>query len=428
MRQLYTALLYLATPLILARLAWSGLRNRGYWRRWPERFGWAPGTPADDGIWVHAVSVGEVIAALPLIDRLRGAYPGVQVTVTTMTPTGSERVRAALGDDVHHVYLPYDLPGAVRRFLDAVRPRLGLLMETELWPNLVAGCASRGIPLVLANARLSAASAAGYRRVGGLVRALLGDLAAVAAQADADARRFVELGAAPERVVVTGSIKFDLQVDGGVVAAGRMLREELGAARPCWIAASTHDGEDEQVLDAHARIVARCPRALLQLVPRHPERFARVAALCASRGFSVARRSRDEPGREAGVYLGDTMGELLTLYAAADVAFVGGSLVPTGGHNPLEPAALGVPVIAGPHMHNFARIGELLERDGALRTVADVDGLTDEVLAWLEDPGRAAEAGAAGRRVVERNRGALERLLAIVGAVLDGRVPAGAGD
>ena len=418
MRHLYSALFYLATPLILARLAWSGRRNRGYWRRWPERFGYAPGTPKPGGIWVHAVSVGEVIAALPLVERLQAAHPDLAVTVTTMTPTGSERVRAALGDRVHHRYLPYDLPGAVGRFLDDVRPRLGLLMETELWPNLVAGCAARDVPLVLANARLSAGSAAGYRRIGGLVRPLLGALGAIGAQAEADARRFVDLGADPARVSVTGSIKFDLAIDDATRDAGLALREELGPDRPCWIAASTHEGEDEIALTAHAEVSARFPGAVLVLVPRHPERFVRVASLCASRGFAVARRSRGEPGGEATVYLGDTMGELLALYAAADVAFVGGSLVPTGGHNPLEPAALGLPVITGPHLHNFARIAGLLEEAGALTTVADAGGLASRVVELLESPELAAACGTAGREVVARNRGALERLLGLVEELL----------
>ena len=420
MRHLYSALLYLATPLILARLAWSGRRNRGYWKRWPERFGFVADAPPPGGIWVHAVSVGEVIAALPLVERLMASHPELAVTVTTMTPTGSERVRAALGERVHHRYLPYDLPGAVGRFLDDVRPRLGLLMETELWPNLVAGCAARRVPLVLANARLSAGSADGYRKIGGLVRPLLGGLAAIAAQAEADAQRFVALGADPARVKVTGSIKFDLAIDDATRAAGRALREALGAERPCWIAASTHDGEDEQVLAAHAGIRERFPGALLLLVPRHPERFVRVAALCEARGFGVARRSRGETGDEVAVYLGDTMGELLALYAAADVAFVGGSLVPTGGHNPLEPAALGLPVVTGPHLHNFARIASLLEEAGALTRVADAGTLSSRVVELLASPERAAAAGAAGREVVERNRGALDRLLTEVETLLAG--------
>ncbi len=420
MRHLYSALLYLATPLILARLAWSGRRNRGYWKRWPERFGFVADAPPPGGIWVHAVSVGEVIAALPLVERLMASHPELAVTVTTMTPTGSERVRAALGERVHHRYLPYDLPGAVGRFLDDVRPRLGLLMETELWPNLVAGCATRRVPLVLANARLSAGSADGYRKIGGLVRPLLGGLAAITAQAEADAQRFVALGADPARVKVTGSIKFDLAIDDATRAAGRALREALGAERPCWIAASTHDGEDEQVLAAHAGVRERFPGALLLLVPRHPERFVRVAALCEARGFGGARRSRGETGDEVAVYLGDTMGELLALYAAADVAFVGGSLVPTGGHNPLEPVALGLPVVTGPHLHNFARIASLLEEAGALTRVADAGALASWVVELLASPERAAAAGAAGREVVERNRGALDRLLTEVETLLAG--------
>jgi len=418
MRHLYTALLYLATPPILLRLIWAGRRNRAYWRRWPERFGFVSDPIPPDGIWLHAVSVGEVIAALPLIERLHARYPERAITVTTSTPTGSDRVRAALGASVHHIYLPYDLPGAVSRFVSAVRPRLGVIMETELWPNLVACCAGQGIPVVLANARLSAGSATGYRRVAGLARSMLGDLAAIAAQAEADAGRFIALGADPAKVVVTGSIKFDLEVDAATVAAGQALRAELGTGRPCWIAASTHDGEDEAVLDAHAAIRARTPDALLLLVPRHPERFDRVAALCKARGCSVARLSHAAPAAGVEVYLGDTMGELRLFYAAADLAFVGGSLVPTGGHNPLEPAALGLPILAGPHMHNFVRIADLLGEAGALMTVNDGADLAKRIIGLFASPERAAAAGAAGGEVVVRNRGALERLETLLDQVM----------
>jgi 3-deoxy-D-manno-octulosonic-acid transferase len=424
MRHLYTALLYLATPAILLRLLWSGRRNRAYWRRWPERFGYVPAPPAAGGIWLHAVSVGEVIAALPLIERLLARHPGRAVIVTTSTPTGSDRVRAALGDRVTHLYLPYDLPGAVHRFVDTLRPGLGVIMETELWPNLVACCAARGIPVVLANARLSAGSAAGYRRVGRLTRGLLRNLAAIAAQAEDDARRLVELGADPARVEVTGSIKFDQEIDRQTVAAGQELRAALGARRPCWIAASTHEGEEAAVLDAHAAVRARLPEALLLLVPRHPERFDRVAALVAARGFAAARRSAGTVPAGVAVYLGDTMGELPLLYAAADVAFVGGSLVPTGGHNPLEPAALGLPLLAGPHLHNFQRIAGLLGAAGALETVSDGSELGLQVAGYLADPARAAAAGTAGRGVVAQNRGALDRLEALLERVLE-RGPGG---
>lgn len=418
MTVLYTAILYLATPLILLRLLWAGRRNRAYWRRWSERFGFYRVAPAAGGIWLHAVSVGEVIAALPLVERLLAHHPDLPVTVTTMTPTGSERVRALLGDRVHHVYLPYDLPGAVRRFLDTVRPRAAVVMETELWPNLFAACAARAIPLLVANARLSARSAAGYARFGALARRTLGAVTVIAAQGEVDAARFVALGADPERVVVTGSIKFDLSISDETRANGRALREALGAERPVWIAASTHEGEEALILDAHAALRADLPNALLILVPRHPERFDRVAALCTAQGFKLSRRGTGTPQPGADVYLGDTMGELRMLYAAADVAFVGGSLVATGGHNPLEPAALGLPVVTGPHLFNFATISGLLQRADAAAVAVDAAGVAVRVGIWLADAAARREAGEAGQRLVASQRGALDRLAALVEAQL----------
>lgn len=420
MRALYTLALYAFTPLMLLRLAWRGRANRGYWARWGERLGFVP-SPAysDPPIWIHAVSVGEVLAAIPLVHALRERYPAVPLALTTTTPTGSERVRAHLAGEVYHCYLPYDLPGATRRFLDRVRPCLGVIMETELWPNLLYAAQTRRIPLILANARLSPASFRGYQRLRGLVRETLSRLSAIAAQSEADAQRFAALGAKPDQLCVMGSVKFELRMPANLDIEASALRGRWGNQRPVWIAASTHAGEDEQVLAAFAEVRRALPQALLILVPRHPERFERVAALCERAGYRVARRSRPETlTAESDLLLGDTMGELMLFYAAADVAFVGGSLVPTGGHNVLEPAALARPVLCGPQVFNFREIVADLATAGGVMAVENADELAAAVVTLLRDAAKAHAMGMAGRAMVEQQRGALERLLARIAALL----------
>jgi len=417
MRALYSAVLYMLAPWVFVRLAWRSLRAPEYRRRWPERLAlYSAAAPRAQGcIWVHAVSVGEVQAAIPLVRALLQRHPGTPVLITTTTPTGSARVRALFAEHVLHIYAPYDLPGAVRRFLARFQPRLAVIMETEIWPNLFAGCRARGIPVLVANARLSARSAAGYARVGRLTRATLADITVLAAQGTRDARRFRALGMDPERIRVTGSIKFELRLPASLREQAEVLRGMLGRDRPIWIAASTHEGEDEQVLDALARLHRALPDALLVLVPRHPERFARVAALCRKRGFETVTRSEGRPcERSTQVYVGDTLGELPLMYAACDVGFVGGSLVPTGGHNPLEPAALGLAILTGPQVFNFQEITDMLVEVGAARTVSDSAALADTLEALLRDANAREAMGQKGRRLVEANRGALKRLLGIV--------------
>jgi 3-deoxy-D-manno-octulosonic-acid transferase len=419
LRLLYTGLLYLILPLALVRLHWRGRQDVGHRQRWRERLGFIPPLPSRC-LWIHAVSVGETRAALPLIRALLNRYPDLPLLVTTTTLTGSRQMREALGERVRHVYAPYDLPGAVARFLRQTRPKLALIMETELWPNLLRQCAVAGIPVLIANARLSERSARGYARIGGLTTSMLRDITLIAAQAEADADRFRALGA--PRVEVAGNLKYDLTVPDDLPERGQNLRRELlGENRPVWIAASTHAGEDELVLEAFARLRARWPELLLLLVPRHPERFGGVAALCQQRGFSVVRRSERRPcAPDTAVFLGDSMGELLLFYAAADLAFVGGSLVPTGGHNVLEPALLGLPVLFGPHMFNFTEAGErLLEAEAAWR-VADAAELAAMVDRLLADPALRQTASQRGRAVVERHRGALAALLGWIETLLDG--------
>ena len=407
-RWLYSLVLYLVFPFVLGLLFYRRLRDPAYGRRWQERLGYVP-VLAPGCIWVHAVSVGEALAAIPLIRRLQQRYPTRRILVTTMTPTGSERVQAALGETVDHVYAPYDLPHLVRRFLQRVKPAMMVIMETEVWPNIVHQCYQRQIPVILANARMSESSARGYLRGGALVRPVFQQLAWVAAQADADAERFRRLGVEEERLSVTGSIKYDVAIGQKLRADAAALREQLGD-RPVWIAASTHDGEDEPLLAAHAELRRYYPRALMILVPRHPERFSSVARRVRHAGLSLARRSKGESAADRAVYLGDTMGELLMLFGAAEVAFVGGSLIPRGGHNPLEPAAWTLPVIMGPHVFNFASVCQRLGDSGGLITVADEAALASQLRQLLGDPERRQRVGEAARAVIARNRGALDRL------------------
>ena len=414
MRFLYTLLLYLLMPLVLLRLLWRSIKAPAYRRRWAERFGIFAPPQGWGGIWIHAVSVGEVQAVLPLMRRLLDDNPDLAVTVTTTTPTGSARVREQLGDEVFHVYLPYDLPAALTGFIRRVRPRVLLMVETEIWPNLLYTCQQHGIYTLLANARLSAKSAASYARLGAFSRQTFARIDCIAAQAEADAQRFRELGVPAERVIVTGSIKFDMRIPASLEEQVEVLRREWGG-RPVWVAGSTHEGEDELVLFAHHRVMTRFPLALLILVPRHPERFERVAGLCKRERLRFARRSR--PGDYAAdtqVYLADTMGELPVLLGSADVAFIGGSLVRTGGHNMLEAAAQGVAVCFGPHVFNFSTISRMLLDEGAASQVDSEAELGDQVTAWFEDASLRAEVGENGRRVVAQNRGALEHLLALL--------------
>lgn len=413
-RTLYTLLFHLGLPLVALRLAWRAWRAPAYARRIGERFalGLPPLKPG--GIWVHAVSVGESIAAAPMVRELMARHPDLPITLTCMTPTGSERIQALFGDRVQHCYLPYDLPWAASRFLDRVRPKLAVIMETELWPNHIHQCARRRIPVVLANARLSARSARGYARFAKLTAPMLAELDWIAVQTEAEAERFRQLGARPECVGVTGSIKYDLTIDPALPARAAELRAAWGASgRPVWIAASTHAGEDEIILAAHRAVLARRPDALLILVPRHPERFTSVYELSRQSGFASQRRSSGESvTAQTQVLVGDTMGELLFLYALADSAFVGGSLVPNGGHNLLEPAALGKPVLSGPHLFNFLEIAAQLRDAGALLEVDGAEALARDVEALWADAARAAAMRDAGLGVLRANQGALERLLA----------------
>jgi len=419
LRFVYAMLTYVATPILLLHLFWRSLSNPPYRQRIAERFGFVDCRIDQPSIWVHAVSVGEVMASATLVRALLERYPDRKLVLTTMTPTGSERVQELFGDKVVHCYVPYDLAAAVRRFFDRANPGLVIIVETELWPNLFRECGLRKIPLVIASARVSPRSVARYRRVVGLFRETLSHGIVIAAQSQTDADRFISLGANPKRVRVTGNIKFDFRLPTDVWERGREFREENAPNRSVWVAASTHDGEEQYVLAAHARVLEEMPDALLILVPRHPERFQLVADLVDKAGLSCVRRSSgDTCSADTQVFLGDSMGELMTFYAASDVAFVGGSLVHIGGHNLLEPAALGLPLLAGPNNFNAPDIAELLIADGSTQVIHSADELAVHTLALLRNRQECELRGGAGRNAVENNRGTLERVLELIEPLL----------
>ncbi len=418
-RQLYNLTMRVLTPVILYRLALRGLRYREYFGRWRERFGFFQDSGLNDTIWVHAVSVGEVNAAAPLIEALMRRFEGQSFVITTVTPTGSARVQRLFGNRVFHVYLPYDLPGSVTRFLDRVRPRLAVVMETEIWPNLFFYCKRRSVPIVVANARLSERSLKGYGPVRPLAREAIRSAAFIAASSQQDAARLQLLGASPERMRVVGNVKFDMRIPPGLDRVGKVLREYWGIARPVWVAASTHEGEEAPVLEAHARVLRRFPDALLVIAPRHPERFRPVAQLCRGYGFRTLTRSDDTVARhDTQCFVADTLGELMNFFAACDVAFVAGSFDPIGGHNVLEPAAVAVPVIVGPHTFNFAEITESLIHDGAALRVRNPAELGDTVARLFAESDTRQAMGKAALIAMERERGAVARIVTIVEDVL----------
>lgn len=415
MELLYTILLYLIQPLVWLRLLLRSRKAPAYRKRWAERYGYCRNKVAPDGIMLHSVSVGETLAAIPLVRALRHRYPALPITVTTMTPTGSERVMSAFGKDVHHVYLPYDLPCAMNRFFDIVRPKLVIVMETELWPNMVSALNKRQIPLVIANARLSERSAKGYGKLSSFMCRLLNKITLIAAQNDEDASRFLSLGLKRNQLAVTGSLKFDISVTPELAARAVTLRRQWASRRQVWIAASTHDGEETIILQAHRQLQDTFPDLLLILVPRHPERFPDARNLVQKAGFSFTLRSSGEiPSASTQVVIGDTMGELMLLYGIADLAFVGGSLVERGGHNPLEPAAHAIPVLMGPHTFNFKDICARLRQDDGLITVTSTDSLVKEVSTLLTDEDYRLWYGRHAVEVLHQNQGALTRLLELL--------------
>lgn len=411
MLKLYSLLLPLLIPVVILHLLIRGLKNPDYFKRWGERFGINKINPDNPVIWVHAVSVGEARAAVPLINELFNRYPDTPVLVTTMTPTGSTEVLRQLGDRVLHCYVPYDLSWSVNRFLDQVRPCLAVTLETELWPNIFNSCNQRNIPIVVANARMSESSMRGYLRFEKLTRSTLQQVSLIAAQSRADARRLRRMGAPNEIISITGSIKFEIKLPASLREAAESLRRDFGSMRPVWIAASTHDDEEKKVLVAFRELKRDYPDLLLLLVPRHPERFVTAAKISRRDGFNTTLRSelRGPVPEDIEVIVADSMGELLKLYTASDVAFVGGSLVPVGGHNVLEACAVGLPVIFGPHMFNFDEISQLTLSKNAGLQVDTYHELAAAVATYLDDANLRFETGEKGKKLVQQNRGALER-------------------
>ncbi len=415
LRGLYSAALYMLVPITVYHLIWRGFRQREYFQRWNERYGSYASAPVSTTLWVHAVSVGEVSAAAPLIDTLRRERPDLRMVITTITPTGSGRVRSLWGEAVEHVYLPYDLPGAVTRFLDHFQPKLALILETELWPNLLFGCRDHRIPAYVLNARLSERSLRGYRALAPLMKRALRTLRCVSAQSAADAERFRRLGAAPECIVVSGNLKYDVALADGIDDFVDTFRANAGASRRVWIAASTHEGEEDDVVATHRQLRQRWPDALLLWAPRHPERFRAVAQSAIEAGWRVAtRRLTRWPDANDDVFVIDTLGELSSFYACADVAFVGGSLQAIGGHNLLEPAAAGTAIVTGPHLHNFSEIAAKLDAAGALRIEQDADAVMAALETLLEDTATRVSMIAAGHALVVQGQGALSRTMALI--------------
>ena len=412
MRFAYVLLSYLLSPLYAMYWIFRGLVNQAYWDRLGQRLGFGYPLLSDGCIWIHAVSVGEVQATVPLVRVLQERFPNRQLLITTVTPTGAARVSSLYGDGVTHSYIPFEIPIAVRSFFNSTKPDLALIMETEIWPNLYDTCGSREIPLILVSARISPQSVSRYRRFLPLFRETLSHGIVIAAQSESDAERFRSLGAAPERTWVTGNIKFDFETPADLESRGVALREKYFAGRPVWVAASTHDKEEEEVLSAHQQLLEEMPEALLILVPRHPERFPSVKSLLKKKQIEFISRTDKTPcPMDTSVFLGDTMGELPLFYAASDIAFVGGTLVPIGGHNLLEPASLGLPIVTGPYLFNTQDIANMFSELGAFVEVQNAAELAAALGSLFRDEDEAEKMAGKGRQILAENRGALQRLL-----------------
>lgn len=416
MKLFYTLLFYIALPLILIRLIWRGIKSPSYWQRWPERFGRsAPMSNDAPVIWIHAVSVGEVEATRPLVKLLQAEFPRHKLLITTMTPTGSARVNLLYGDAVTQCYLPYDVSFAVKRFLKRTHPQFGIIMETELWPMMLLSCKQLNIPLVLANARMSERSAKGYARFADFTKTVLQSLHFIAAQTEDDRQRFKQLGADIKNVHAIGNLKYEISLPTSLIEQANAMRALWGSHRPIWVAASTHEGEEAIILNASRQVRSACPDLLLIIVPRHPERFDKVTALSQRGGFKTLRRSEHRPcPSDVQVLVVDTMGELPLFYATSDVAFVGGSLVPVGGHNILEPAALGRPIITGPHYFNFNDITKQFIKADAALLINNTEELAETVISLLNNSQQRAKMGETALKIMANSHGASKRLVNLI--------------
>lgn len=416
---LYGLIVTIIWPLFFIRLWLRSSRAPAYRQRWLERCGFIrPQLPG--GIYLHAVSVGEVIAAEPLIKQLRSDYPERPLILTTTTPTGSERAKNLFGDEVYHCYAPFDWLPFVYQFFIRVKPALCIVMETELWPSMLFMCRRQAIPVVIANARLSDKSKQGYQRINWLVTAMLRDVH-IAAQYAADADNFLALGVQTQRLQVTGSIKFDIKISQSLTVQAGSMRQSLldNGKQFIWLAASTHAGEDESILRAHQTLLQDNAETLLILAPRHPERCDKVVELIEQYQLTYQRSSLTSTADcGAQILLIDSIGQLMKFYGTADLAFIGGSIIPHGGHNPIEPAAWGMPILAGPHFFNFTHISQLLQNAGALQLVNKTEELAQDVRYYIEYPSQREVAAQAGRQVVASNQGALQRLLVLIDPLL----------
>ena len=416
MRLIYTLLFYLLTPFVLLRLYWRGFKAPEYRKRWTERLAIYNTKFPINVIWIHAVSVGEAEAVFPLVKRLQKQYPSDKFLITTTTPTGSARVRAVLGDTVSHVYLPYDLPGVVCRFLNTFKPKMAIIMEKEIWPNLFAQIGEQKIPLFIINARLSANSAKGYKKISSLIVPALTHVTAVATQTQEDRERFIDIGSAEQKTSVKGNIKFDVTIPEDVIAEGHKLKRNLFSGRFVWIIASTHKGEDEIFFNIYHQLKQDIPELLLLVVPRHPERFKVVQQLAEQQQLkTIMRSSEDGCAKDTDVYIADTMGELKMLYASADIGFIGGSMVPVGGHNILEPLAVSLPVMFGPYMINFKEIADNVLSLQAAIQCQDGDEIIETVMRLHDDVEFRQQLVEKGIKFLSSNQGATARIVEVLG-------------
>ena len=414
-RVFYTLLLALAAPLLLWGLYRTKPGKPHFGARWKEHFGFTPRLATTTApIWIHAASVGEAIAIVPVIKALKQAYPEQAIVVTTTTSTGAEQV-AKLGELVEHRYMPIDFAWCVRGFLKAIKPKLFLIVEKELWLNTLTCVHQQKIPTIIVNARLSERSAKRYQSFSFFTHQLLNKIDKILCLHDDDAQRFIAIGAQQHQIAVTGSIKYDITIANTVFEHAQNLRQQLGAQRPIFVAASTHQGEDEQVLDAYQAVLQQYPDAMIIIVPRHPQRFDSVAKLAIERGLTVHRRTDTTPIKaNTQLYLADTMGEMLVMLATADVTFMGGSLVgeKVGGHNLLEPAAVAKPAITGPSFYNFEDITQQLLAAGAIEICQNSHQLAQQLVTLFNDPERQQHMGAQGQRIVIENQGAVNKTIA----------------
>ncbi|MCI7478841.1 MAG: lipid IV(A) 3-deoxy-D-manno-octulosonic acid transferase [[Pasteurella] aerogenes] len=422
-RFLYTSATYAIQPFLLLFMLIRSIKAPNYRRRLKERYGIYAKcrAPKPNGIIIHAASVGEVIAATPLVRKIQQEFPHLPITLTTVTPTGSDRVKAAFGDNVSHFYLPYDLPGALKRFIQFVKPKACIVIETEIWPNLIHQLYLRKIPFIIANARLSERSAKRYGWIKKRLQNMLKQITLIAPQDQISGKRYLELGYQKNKLKLTGNIKYDLVVKQDVLEKIATLREQWSKDRPVWIAASTHEGEEEIVLSAHRELLKKYPNLLLMLVPRHPERFNAVENLLKKQNFGYVKRTDNKaPDMSHQVILGNTMGEMMLMYGFSDIAFVGGSLVKHGGHNPLEPLAFKLPVISGKYVFNFPEIFDCLSQVfGVLLINETPKALANAVDIFLNSKPLRERYGNAGHKILVQNRGALQRLFNLLRPYLE---------